>query len=177
METLMRGLAMLPPRKLFLSWWAAMILLSLLSLIRALEGIAIAAALCLIVGYPYVLILGLPVGVVRPLIKSIARWLLVGFVGVVLTLAVAIPFLTEEYKTPTSPQSGREWLEWSFGLLSVAVIFLPFFLGAAALNDTRRYMRQDPTLESIPNFLALYFGMAGGLIYVHRRIREVLNPG
>jgi hypothetical protein len=177
MEALLRYLATLSPRKLLLSCWAVLLLLSLLLLFRPLEGIATAAGLCLIAGYPYVLILGLPSGIVRPSIKVTARWLLVGFVGVVVALAVGIPFLPEEYKTPTSPQSGREWLELLFGVLSVAAIFPPFFLGAAALNDTRRYMRQDPTLESIPNFLALYFGFAGGLLWVHRRVREVLRAG
>jgi len=149
-------------------------LLWLLSLISPLEGVATAAALCLFVGYPYVVILGLPPGIVRPSIKSLARWLFVGFVGVVLTLAVAIPFLPEGYETPRNPQSGHEWLELFFGITSVFVVFLPFFLGAVALNDARRYMRQDPTMETVPNFLALYFGCVGGMLYVHRRVREVL---
>jgi len=29
--------------------------------------------------------------------------------------------------------------------------------------------------ESVPNFLALYFDLAGGILYVHSRVREVLH--
>jgi hypothetical protein len=152
-----------------------MLLLSFLAFFRPLEGVAAAAAFSLIVGYPYVLILGLPVGIVRPSIKTTTRWLLVGFVGFALTLAVALPFYPKGYETPMNPQTLREWLELLFAMLSLAVVFPPFFFGAAALNDARRYMRQSPPSASISNFLALYFGIAGGLLYVHRRVREVLD--
>jgi hypothetical protein len=73
-----------------------------------------------------------------------------------------------------NPRSVREWLELFFGIALVSVVFLPSFLGAAALNDARRYMRRDPAMEAVPNFLALYFGCVGGSLYVHRRVREVL---
>jgi len=176
MGRLLQRLAVLSPRSLLVRWWVLLLLLGLLSLVPPLEGIATAAAFCIFVGYPYALILGLPGGIVRSSIRFVARWLLMGFIGIILVMAVAIPFLPDDYATPTNPSSWQEWLEVALGAASVVVIFSPFFLGAAALNDTRRYMRQDSTLESIPNFLALYFGLFGGLLHVHRRVREVLMP-
>lgn len=176
MAVLLQSLAKLSPTELLFRWWFLFCFLGLISLSPPLEGLAAAGAFALFVGYPYILILGLPPGIVRPSIRSAARWLLLGFVVVALVMAVAIPFLPDNYATPHNPGSLRDWAELAFGLAACLVVFSPFFLGAAALNDTRHHMRQSPTLESIPNFLALYFGPFGGLLHVHRRIREILVP-
>jgi hypothetical protein len=113
--------------------------------------------------------------VVRGSIQSIARWLQVGFALVLVCMAIFIPFLPEGYSTPRAPRSAVEWFEQVFAIVACVVIFSPYFLGAAALNDARRHLGQDPTRESVPNFLALYFWPFGGLIHVHRRVREVLH--
>ena len=148
-----------------------------LSTIHVLRGLGPAVGLLFICGYPYLVILGLPDGVVRIRVKSWARFLFIGFLGLLILLAVLAPFFPEGYATPLAPQTVREWLELLLGVAVDVVVFGPFFLGSAALNDSRRAMKQDPTLESFTNFIALYFGIFGGLIYVHGRVRECCLTG
>jgi hypothetical protein len=175
MQTILRNLAAHSPGELLFVGWAVLLVLSLVALVPALQGLATAASLCLVAGYPYVLLLGLPNGVVRNSIRIAARVLFVGFVCVLVVLATVIPFPPSGYAPPISPESWREWVEFMFGILAGTVVIAPSLLGAAALNDTRRYLQQDPKRESLPNFLALYFCAFGGILHVHRRVRELLT--
>ena len=177
MERFLRSLGHLTPGRLLVVCWAAIVVLAVLMHVPILEGVATAAALAIFCGYPYALILGLPHGIVRPAVKAWASRLFVGFAIVLVLLPLALPQIPDGYSTPTSPHSVREWLEVVLAVAVNIVVFAPFFLGSAALNDLLRAMREERILKSIPNFLALYFGLFGGLLYVHRRVREVLHAG
>jgi hypothetical protein len=56
------------------------------------------------------------------------------------------------------------------------VIFAPFFLATAALNDLRKSVSGQPAFESLANFLAFYFWLFGGLLYVHKQVQAALMP-
>ena len=177
MERFLLTLASLTPARLLLLLWVVVAVMTVLIYVPAFEGVATAAGLVLLCGYPYVLILGLPEGVVRPAVRAWAHWLFRGFCILLVALPLVLPLVPDGYSTPSSPKTAREWLEIIVALAVNVVVFAPFFLGSAALNDLRRAAHQSPTLESIPNFLALYFGLFGGLLYVHRRVREALDVG
>jgi hypothetical protein len=87
-------------------------------------------------------------------------------------MVLAIPFLPNGYSTPIPLAAPIEWMEVVFAVAVNVVVFGPFFLGAAALNDVRHAMKQPTVLDSIPNFLTLFFGMFGGLLFAHRAIRQ-----
>jgi hypothetical protein len=177
MERFLLTLARLTPARLLLLLWALVAVITAVIYVPALEGVATAGGFILLCGYPYVLILGLPGGVVRSSVRTWARWLFIGFCIFLMALPLVLPAMTEGYSTPSSPGSAREWMEIVAALAVNIVVFAPFVLGSAALNDLRRAAHQDPPMESISNFLALYFGLFGGLLYVHRRVREALDVG
>ncbi len=56
------------------------------------------------------------------------------------------------------------------------VIFAPFFLATAALNDLRKSVGVQQEFDSLPNFLAFYFWLFGGVFYVHRQVQAALMP-
>ena len=167
-------LATLTPKQLLLASWVMLAAAGVLTTFRAFEGVAVAVGLLLLCGYPYALILGLPNGVVGASLRAWTRALFFGFLLALALLAVLGPFLPTEY---SAPGLVTQWLRLLAALAINIVIFAPFFLGAAALNDLLRAARKDLTLQSIPNFLALYFGIFGGWLYVHRRVREALDVG
>lgn len=169
--------ATLTPGRLLLASWVVWFAAGILTAIPPLEGVAVAVGLFLVCGYPYIVILGLPYGVVRTKLRAAARILFFGFLLALSVLVVLLPLTSGEYSPPANPHSLSGWLELAAGLALNIVLFAPFFLGAAALNDLWRAARQDPTLQSVPNFLALYFGLFGGWLYIHRRVREALDVG
>jgi hypothetical protein len=175
MVAVLKRLARLTPGKLLGYFWLAAFALAAIASVKMLEGVATAALLLIFVGYPYALVLGMPRGIVRPALMNWARcWFLV-LLGVAGFLAIAVPLLPEGYSTPVPPSTFRHWVEVGFALLANVAVFSPFFVGAAALNDTRVALKQSAALESVPNFLALYFWPVGGILHVHRRVREVLG--
>jgi hypothetical protein len=175
MDAVLRKLARLTPGNLLGYFWISAVVLAAMTSVKLLEGVATAALLLMFVGYPYVLVLGMPKGIVRPAITKWARLWFVVLLGVATFLAIAVPLMPEEgYSTPVPPNTLRQWFEVGFALVGNVAVFSPFFIGAAALNDTRGALRQSAELESIPNFLALYFWPFGGILHIHRRVREVL---
>lgn len=159
------------PLKLLFFWWALLLFLNLLSLIPYFEGIALAAGVCLFCCFAYLVVLGLPDGIVRESIRSVTRGLLWGLIAIMVLMSIAIPFLPSGYSTPTNPESFRHWIEFAVGLVSVVVVFAPFFLAAAALNDVLRHLGTNPTLMSLSNFLAVYCCPVGGLLVIHPKLR------
>lgn len=176
MPNLLQNLASLTAKQVLAVFWAAALILSLINAANALSGAASAAMLLMYCGYPYVVILGLPRGIVRPaLLKWCRPWFAV-FVGFVAILTVASPFIPESgYQTPQSPATARDWTEVALAVVVNIAVFSPFFVGAAALNDMRWSQGQRAWGDSIPNFLALFFWPFGGAIHVHNRVRAVLH--
>ena len=176
METILQQLARLTPGKLLVSFWACAIALAALSSVKALEGVSLAAMLLMFSGYPYAIILGMPRGIVRPALRNWSKpWLLVLLCAAALIVVLA-PFAPDEGYQPTVPPTTlRQWLETALALVVNISLFSPFFVGAAALNDTRRATNQSATLESIPNFIALFAWPYGGALHVHRRVRAALH--
>jgi hypothetical protein len=175
METLLRRLSQFRPSVLLLGFWICEALLAALATVRGLDGVATAVTLLLFGGYPYAVVLGMPEGIVRRPLIMWSRFCSALLLGCGALVAVVQPFLPETFQGLENSEAPWQWLGVGVGIAVNVAVFPGFFVGAAALNDTRRAMRQDPMLESIPNFLALYFWPFGGVLHVHRRVREVLN--
>ena len=166
------GLARMTPGRLVLSMWLCVFAASALTAFQPTAGLGTALVLAVFSGYPYALILGMPEGVIRKGIVSAARKMLAAFLLLLLLLVFVVPFFPNGYSTPMTPTTPTEWMEYILGLAVNAVVFGPFFLGAAALNDVRQAMKQPTAFDSIPNFLTLFAGLCGGLLFAHRPVRQ-----
>jgi hypothetical protein len=88
---------------------------------------------------------------------------------------VGIPLLDESAERPPISTLAGVGIMAAVIIVNV-VIFAPFFLATAALNDLRKSVSDQPAFESLPNFLAFYFWLFGGVLYVHKQVQLALMP-
>jgi hypothetical protein len=175
MERVLRLLAHKSPGTLLAYAWVALILLSPLAYLSVSSGFAAGAGALIFVGYPYFVSLGLPVHIVRSRVRGTAKLLFGALLVAAVIGVVAIPFLDEAAEgAPISSLAGAGIM--AAVIIVNIVIFAPFFLATAALNDLRKSVGVQPAYDSVPNFVALYFWLFGGVFYVHRQVQAALMP-
>ena len=175
MEPVLRLLAPKSPGMLLMYAWASLLLLGPLAYVRATSGLATGAGALVLIGYPYMVALGLPSDKVRPRVRSAAQLLFSAFLVLVVIGIFAIPFLDDPAEG--RPVSGLAAVGVMAAVVLVnVVIFAPFFLATAVLNDVRKSIGVHQALDSLPIFLGFYFWWFGGVFYVHRQLQTALMP-
>ena len=173
MGHVLRMLVSKSPGMLLMYAWGVLILLSPLAHVKAASGFAAGAGALVLVGYPYLVALGLPADKVRPRVRGTAQLLFNALLVAVVIGILAIPFL--EDPAEGGPASGLAAIGVMAAVVMViVVIFAPFFLATAALNDVRKSIGVQQ--DSLPTFLGFYFWWFGGVFYVHRHVQAALMP-
>jgi hypothetical protein len=168
-------LARRSPGMLLIYVWAALITLSTLAHVRVTSGFAAGAGALTLVGYPYLVALGLPADKVRSRVRRAAKLLFGALLLLVVIGIFAIPVL--DGSAEGAAVSGMAAVGIMAAVVTVnIVIFAPFFLATAALNDLRKSAGVHNAFDSLPNFLAFYFFWFGGIFYVHRQVQSALMP-
>lgn len=176
METLLQRLSEHSPGRLLGFAWVSLAFLSLLAQVPIIGGVAVAVTIVLFVGYPYLIVLGLPARIVRPTVRSRARFLFNGLLLLAVVAAVLISLFPEGPSSSEGPMEPLPaFLLFVAVVASNVVIFAPFFLATAALNDVQRHQRGGPLEASLSNFVAIYFWLFGGIFRIHPRIQVVLH--
>jgi hypothetical protein len=122
-----------------------------------------------LVGCPLVVLLGLPRRFVGrwTLRISIACGVVDCFLLLLALLAIFIPSMTDDSASGTALQ----WL----GSVVVISAFLPFFLATHVVDEASRSVRIYKPLDFIPTFLSIYAFVFGGVFYLHKRLRIILE--
>jgi hypothetical protein len=176
MPNALRSLAKLTARQLLLSFWAAF---TVIGLVGQYPPLSVAAAIVLVLlycGYPWLIVLGLPGGVVRAGVVRWSRVSLVGFVVLLAVLAVMAPLMQGDgVDAQGSPRAAAQIFGAVFAVALTVGPYSQFFAGTAALNDVLAALNRRRPMDSIPNFAALFFWPIGGCRFVQPKIRAVFH--
>ena len=176
MEALLQRISGHSPSQVLGFAWVTFVFLSLLAQVPIIGGVAVAVGLVVFVGYPYLIVLGLPARIVRPTVRSRARFLFKGLLLLAVVAAVLIPFFPEGSSSSEEAMAPLPAFLLFVAVVTICVVvFAPFFLATAALNDVRRSQRGGPLEGSITNFVAIYFWLFGGIFRIHPRIQVALH--
>ncbi len=172
MKRALSVLASLTPRQLLVRAWLVLLCSALLANFKPLSGLGAAIGFAVVVGYPYVVALGMAPKSDDAGAAKLARNLFYLWVLVLAAVAALLPFEGAIQLQP-SPTNLLGWVSISAAVLVNIVVFAPFFLATRFLDEARRRTGSYVHFQSIPTFLGFYFGIFGGYLYVHRLVREV----
>ena len=143
-----------------------------MSTIPVLSGVGLVVSLTALVGYCYTVILGMPGA--GSTSRRIAKVLGIVLAACAVILVAAIPFMSFGMKGAWEvPPLIDGWTINVYGLVLDIAIFLPFFVATHVIDIARQIKGYYKPLDYLGTFLGLYFGLFGGLLYVHRLVREV----
>ena len=170
MQKLLDQILTLTPGQLLKRSWLALLVCSAFSGLPKLEGLAAVLGLTVFVGYPLIVILSLSNK--KSISHKIARLLALVFIACSLVLISGFPQVFSSLIQTGVYQLKNSWAVLVFMILFNASIFIPLFLATHVLDVARQKNGTYKPLDFIPTFLGFYFGIFGGMLYVHRLVRE-----
>ncbi len=127
--------------------------------------ITAAAGVIVLVGYPFILIFGLPSDTLSRPSRMVAL-----AAAILYALLVAITALEgADFRLPDSAVADV------IGAAAGLLCFAPFFLATSALGAARRRLKLYKPLDHIATFIALLYAPFGGLAIIRRLVRPVVE--
>jgi hypothetical protein len=130
--------------------------------------LATAVAFVALFGYPLLVVFGLPTEYTTPLARRLS---LAAFAVMMATCVLSI---ADPSRFPSVAQHPA--LRILGGALTL-LLFLPFYLATHALGEARRRLGRYKPLDSLGTFLSLMYFPFGGVVFVQRTVRDVIERG
>jgi hypothetical protein len=171
MRSLLLRLSRQSSRQLLLALWVALLCSYALTAVLPpwiSQPLATAVPLVALFGYPLLVVFGLPIEYTTPLARRIS---LAALAVMVLTCALSAD---DPSRFPSAAQHPT--LRLLGGALAL-LLFSPFYFATHALGEARRSLGRYKPLDSLGTFLSLMYFPFGGVVFVQRTVREVIERG
>jgi hypothetical protein len=124
--------------------------------------------LAALLGYPLVIVFGLPSEYTTPLARRVC------FAALAVMVLVCVLSSDDPSQFPRAAQNPAVRI---LGSVLTLLLFSPFYFATHALGEARRSLGRYKPMDSLGTFLSLLYLPFGGVVFVQRTVRDVVGRG